>query len=90
MFELDTHIVTVSLAKDHYHASLNNYFHAKFDSLFVQLGSLQQRSVLWAKEFNLSGWLALLPLASDQFDLSPQEFKDTLALHYRIESPWKL
>ena len=31
LFELDTHIATVSLAKDHYRAF---YFDARFDSLF--------------------------------------------------------
>ena len=44
---------------------------------------LQQRSALRAKEFNLSGWLSVLPLERDQFDLSPQEFRDALALRYR-------
>ena len=44
---------------------------------------LQQRAVLRAKEFNLSGWLSALSLARDQFDLSPQEFQDALALRYR-------
>ena len=83
VFELDNHIATVSLAKDHYRASLNDYFHIRFDSLFARLDSLQQRAVLRAKEFNLSGWLAVLPLARDQFDLSPQEFRDALALRYR-------
>ena len=62
---------------------MNEYFSNKFDSLISKLDPLQQRAVLRAKEFNLSGWLSVLPLARDQFDLSPQEFRDTLALHYR-------
>ena len=77
---MDTHVATVSLAKDHYPASMNEYFNTKFESLFSQLDLLQQRAVLRAKEFNLSGWLSVLPLARDQFDLSPQEFRDALAL----------
>ena len=39
--------------------------------------------MLRAKEFNVSGWLSVLPLVKDQFDLSAQEFRDVLALHYR-------
>ena len=70
-FELDTHITAVSLAKDNFRTSLNEYFSIKFDSLISQLDPLQQRAVLRAKEFNLSGWLSVLPLAQDQFDLSP-------------------
>ena len=49
LFELDTHIATVSLAKDHYHASLNEYFNTRFDFLFSQVDTLQQRAVLHAK-----------------------------------------
>ena len=82
-FELDAHVATVSLARDHHRVSLNEYFSCKFDALLPQLDPLQQRSVLRAKEFNLSGWLSVLPLERDQFDLSPQEFRDALALRYR-------
>ena len=82
-FELDTHITAVSLAKDNCRISLNECFSIKFDSLISQLDPLQQHAVLRAKEFNLSGWLSVLPLARDQFDLSPQEFRDALALRYR-------
>ena len=35
------------------------------------------------KEFNLSEWLSVIPLKQDQFDLSPQEFHDALALRYQ-------
>ena len=62
-FELDTHITAASLAKDKFRASLNEYFTNKFDSLISQLDPLQQCAVLHAKEFNLSGWLSVLPLA---------------------------
>ena len=54
-----------------------------FNALLTQLDPLQQRAVLHAKEFNLSGWLSVIPLERDQFDLSPQEFRDALALRYQ-------
>ena len=46
LFELDmyTHIATVFLAKDHYRASLNEFFNIKFGSLFSQLDPLQQHA----------------------------------------------
>ena len=62
---------------------MNEYFNEKFNALLPQLDPLQQRAVLRAKEFNLSGWLSVIPLERDQFDLSPQEFCDALALRYR-------
>ena len=82
-FELDTHVATVSLAKDRYRASLNERFNAKFELLLLQLDPFQQHAVLHAKDYNLSSWLSVLPLARDQFNLSPLEFRDALALHYR-------
>ena len=31
----------------------------------------------------LSNWLSVLPIAKFHFDLSPQEFRDALAIRYR-------
>ena len=36
-----------------------------------------------AKLNDLSGWLTVLPMSQDHFDLTAQEFRDALALHYR-------
>ena len=80
-FELDTHIDTVGLAKDYDQAYLFKHFTATFDHL-PQLDSLQQHTALRAKEFNLSGWLSVLPLEKDQFDLLAQQFRDALTLCY--------
>ena len=83
-FELDSHIDTVGLAKDYDQAYLSDHFAAAmFDHLLPQLDCLQQRTVLRAKEFNLSGWLSVVPVEKDQFDLSAQPFRDALALGYR-------
>ena len=43
-------------------------------------------SVQRAVDFGTSGWLTTLPLAHHHFDLSPQQFQDTLYLHYH----WQL
>ena len=76
-FELDTHIDTICSAKDYDRASLPEQFTVTFDHLLPQLDCLQQRTVLHAKEFNVLGWLSVLPLEKDQFDLSAQEFSTT-------------
>ena len=39
--------------------------------------------MLRAKEFNVSGWLSVLLLVKNQFDLSTQEFRDALTLRHR-------
>jgi len=36
-----------------------------------------------AKMNNLSGWLTVLPVSQDHYDLTAQEFCDALAMHYR-------
>ena len=40
------------------------------------------RTIKRAIDFQTSGWLTVLPLACHQFDLSPQQFRDTLSLRY--------
>ena len=60
-----------------------DHFTVVFDQLIGMFDSLQQRAVLWAKDLNLSSWLSVVSLESHHFDLSPQEFRDALALHYR-------
>ena len=40
------------------------------------------RSVKWTKLNDLSGWLTVLPMSQNHFDLTAQEFGDALALLY--------
>ena len=37
----------------------------------------------WAKLNDLSGWLTVMPMSQDHFDLTAQEFHDALALRYQ-------
>ena len=82
-FELDTHIETVQSAKRSDQQSKFEHSTVAFDQLIDLFDSLQQRSILRLKDTNLSSWLSVVPLESHHFDLSPQEFRDALALHYK-------
>jgi len=56
-----------------------------FSTLLPQFDGICCRSMEQAKMNNLSGWLTMLPVSQDHYDLTAQEFRDALALHY-----WKL
>ena len=44
---------------------------------------IRRRSVERAKMNTLSGWLTVLPISQNHYDLTAQEFRDALALRYR-------
>ena len=60
---------------------------ATFDYLFDEILPLltpdQQRAVNRAKDERMSSWLTVAPVSKHHFDLSAQEFRDSLALRYR-------
>ena len=82
-FEFDAHVETVQSARHSDRQYKIDHFTDVFDQLIGMFDSLQQRAVLRAKDSNLSSWLSVVPLESYHFDLSPQEFRDALALRYR-------
>ena len=51
--------------------------------MLPQFDGACRRSVERAKLNGLSGWLTVLPMSQDHFDLTAQEFHDAFALHYR-------
>ena len=82
-FELDSHFDHVSFNKQSHRQQLGATFNEEFDQLLTLFDPMQQRAILRAKDGNISSWLSVLPLARSQFDLSAQEFRDGLALHYK-------
>ena len=82
-FEFDAHVETVQSARRSDRQYKIDCFTVVFGQLIGMFDSLQQRAVLRAKDSNLSSWLSVVPLESHHFNLSPQEFRDPLALHYR-------
>jgi len=79
-FELDAHIDTVQSAKHFDRQHKLNHYTVVFDQLINMFDSLQQWAILRAKNSNLSLWLSVVPLETHHFDLSPQEFRNALAL----------
>jgi len=83
LFELDAHFEAVSLAKVDYWKLMDSVFTEQFDRLLPSFVSNQCYAILQARDSNTSSWLSSLPLERSQFDLSVQEFRDGLSLHYR-------
>ena len=82
-FELGSHFDGVSFNEQFHYQQLGATFYEEFDQLLTLIDPMQQWAILRAKDSNISSLLSVLPLASSQFDLSAQEFRDGLALHYK-------
>ena len=82
-FELDSHFDHISFNKQSHRQQLGVIFDEEFDQLLSLFDPMQQRAIMRARDGNISSWLSVLPLARSQFDLSAQEFRDGLSLHYK-------
>jgi len=83
LFELDAHFEAVSLAKVDHWKLMDSLFTEQFNWLLPSFDSNQCHAILQTRDSNTSSLLSVLPLERSQFDLSVQEFRDGLALHYR-------
>ena len=54
-----------------------------FDNIITEIDLIQQRAVLRAMEEKISSWLNVIPVAKHNFDLTAQEFRDSLAIRYK-------
>ena len=54
-----------------------------FDNIITEIDLIQQRAVLRAKEEKISSWLNVIPVAKHNFDLTAQEFRDSLGIRYK-------
>ena len=82
-FELATCEPTVLSPCQDYTSLHNAQFKQQFDELLSQFDQLHQWVILRAHASHLSGWLTAVPTAQDHFDLTAQEFRDALAVHYK-------
>ena len=78
--ELSSHEATVLSAKQDYASLHDAQFKQLFDDLLDQFDHIHQRVILRARFNSLSGWLTVLPIEKDHFDLTAQEFRDALAV----------
>ncbi len=53
------------------------------NQILTSYDNLQQRSIRRISSESTSAWLTVIPDAKDNFDLSPQEFRNALCLRYR-------
>ena len=82
-FEVDRHVETVFRAHKDFVRQCELRYDEFFSTLLPQFDGACRRSVERAKSNDLSGWLTVLPMSQDHFDLTAQEFHDALALRYR-------
>ena len=69
--------------KSDYKKSIELNYEEDFNTVIVRFDKNRQRAINRSKDGRLSGWLTVLPIAKFHFDLSPQEFRDALALRYK-------
>ena len=80
-FFISDHDMQVSQSRsEHRHLSVETNKNV-FSSLCDQLEPLKQRSLLRIKS-SLSAWLHSFPIQKDHFDLTVNEFRDSLCLRY--------
>ena len=82
-FELDIHDDAIVSAHKGYKRICDSLFDDLFATVSSSLDSLHLRALHRARINDLSGWLTVLPLEKDNFDLTAQEFRDALAVRYR-------
>ena len=79
-FELDVHDDNVISAHRNYQRTCDGLFTDLFSTICSKLDPLQACAVQRAKTNDLSGWLSVMPMERDNFDLTAQEFRDALAI----------
>ena len=82
-FDVQSHLLPVNDTKKIYNQSLELSCNNEFKSVVCLFDHNRQHAICRSKDGKLSGWLTVLPVAKFNFDLSPQEFRDALALRYR-------
>ena len=73
-----SHFDCVSFNTQFHHPQLGATFDEEFDQLLTLFDPMLQPAILRVKDGNIPSWLSVLPLARSQFDLSAQEFRDSL------------
>ena len=77
-FKLDVHDDNVISAHRNYQQTCDGLFTDLFSAICSKLDPLHAHALQRAKTNYLSGWLSVMPMERDNFDLAAQEFRDAL------------
>ena len=81
LFDPDQYMSDYFSAQEEIIKAKNQVLEETLNNTLKKLDQLQQRAILRAKDKKKwSTWLMVLPIAQHHFDLSPQEFRDTVYL----------
>ena len=79
-FELDVHDDNVNSAHRNYQKTCDDFFNNLLSVVCSKLDPPHACALQWSRLNDLSGWLSVIPMEKDNFDLTAQEFRDALAI----------
>ena len=79
------HLVHCKLTLRKAQIAADKLYEERLSTLLDSMPAAQNRCLLRIIEGESSGWLTVLPLASEGFDLSATQFRDQLAIRYKRE-----
>ena len=82
-FELDVHDDNVVSAHRNYQKTCDGSLNDLFSVIFSKLNPPYARALQRSKLNDLSGWLSVMPMEKDHFDLTAKKFHDALAICYK-------
>ena len=82
-YDSEAHNETVILARTKAKTEQAKKNEAKYKNIFEMSDKCHQRIMERLNGNKVSSWLTVLPIARNHFDLTAQEFRDSLALRYK-------
>ena len=82
-FELDVHDDNVNSTHRNYKKTCDDFFNDLFSVVCSKLDPPHARALQRSRLNDHSGWLSVMPMEKDNFDLTAQEFCDALAICYK-------
>ena len=82
IFSMGSHLNRLNDPRSAFSQSQQTHDSEFLEDILGLLSPGQKRTIVHSIEGKTSGWLGVLPLACQHFDLSEVEFRDALALRY--------
>eukprot|EP00923_Selenidium_pygospionis_P025025 GHVN01044010.1.p1 GENE.GHVN01044010.1~~GHVN01044010.1.p1 ORF type:complete len:121 (-),score=20.34 GHVN01044010.1:7-369(-) len=83
-YSKETHISQTAASRTKMRVFNAAHHRLVIEEALATLPPLRKRVIDRTPQGHSSGWLTALPIASHEFDLSPTEFRDALAMRYGI------